>query len=222
MIVRLTPIIFCGPLVLAILGRAKTVTRRLMRVRRDAQGRAVLTGPSASIYATDEGLCYLPPGADAMQRCSGPQIASACPYGGPGAELWVREAWAAWFDVNHREQPWHKTPRELRTRERLLRIAYRASEPGAAPRWVTPLFMPLWASRLRLQLTEVDGQRLHAITNEDAEREGVSWGDLGGAPALDARSRFAALWQSLNAERSPWDRNDFVWRLAFQPKEMNP
>jgi hypothetical protein len=130
----------------------------------------------------------------------------------------VREAWHAWFDHNGTERSWHETPRELRTRERMTRIAYRASEPDAAPRWVIPRFMPRWASRAARRLIDIKPQRLHAIDDADAAREGVVTGLKGNAAG---RAEFWVLWEKINGDRYPWDANPYVWRAQFSPEPVD-
>ena len=130
-----------------------------------------------------------------------------CPYGIIGDRLWVREWWIA----EHRScrgMPAGKFRTAVESgSEKLL---YRIDHPdsGAGIRWRNPLFMPRWASRLTLELTEIRREPLHAITPEDvlAEgRESARW------------EEYAVLWDRLNARRGfDWESNPDVWVLEFK------
>lgn len=78
--------------------------------------------------------------------------------------------------------------------------------------WKPSIFMPRWASRLTLEITDVRVERLQAIDEDDARREGVkAKGDLTGYVGA-----YRELWQSLNAKRGfGWDLNPWVWVVAF-------
>lgn len=134
-----------------------------------------------------------------------------CPQGRPGDRLWVRET----FQVLHRG-------------ERAVR--YHADDSdGAGLPWTPSIFMPRWASRVTLEITEVRVQRLQEICEEDAKAEGVMplpcsvnpnqlvAGDpvrtFGTHPYS---SEFAVLWDSINAERGSWSSNPWVWAITFK------
>jgi hypothetical protein len=68
------------------------------------------------------------------------------------------------------------------------------------------IFLPRWASRLTLELTEVRAERIQEISVRDAIAEGV--------PSL---YRFRELWNDLNEKRGfGWDANPWVWVISFQ------
>jgi hypothetical protein len=79
--------------------------------------------------------------------------------------------------------------------------------------------MPLWASRIRLDITNVRFQRLQDITDGDAWAEGIdaavalSMGCADGA----ARAAYSALWEEINGDGS-WDLNPII--LAYTFKEV--
>ena len=143
--------------------------------------------------------------------------ARICPYGKPGDRLWVRETFAE--GLSNKEG-----------------IAYRATskwydfEDGTPEnfkeiKWKPSIFMPRWASRITLEITNVRVERLQDISEEDAKREGVEsnfdegvvyYGPLNKGHA-DARIAFSWLWDSINAKRGySWESNPWVWVVEFK------
>jgi hypothetical protein len=131
-----------------------------------------------------------------------------CPYGQPGDVLWVKETW-----------------RPCSTGGAWYRATRLGDDPGP---WRPSIYMPRWASRITLRLTSVRVERLQAISEEDANAEGVDeldgWMDEARlvaasvrlrAPMEDARTWFAALWESIHGEFA-WDANPWVWVLGFK------
>lgn len=203
------PIIFSGAMVRAILAGNKTQTRRILKL---------------------PGWCELESDGDAAEfisRESGCLADPACQYGFSGDRLWVRETWALENDSEYagefplptdgrtilthgnEENSWHTIPR------------YRATEPDVAimthfdsngewdgrTHWRPSIFMPRWASRITLEITEVRAEWLQAITNADAAAEGV----------VD-RSEFQILWGSIYGAKPgrSWDDNPLVWVVAMR------
>ena len=96
-------------------------------------------------------------------------------------------------------------------------------------KWVTPLFMPRWASRITLEITDVRVERLQEISEDDARAEGAEWygfadlqpnGELREGPSFAYRAGFHDLWDSINADRCPWESNPFVWAVSFRKIEV--
>ena len=208
------PILFSGPMVRAILAGTKTQTRRLltdrlkrypsatehldMLFRDDPKSRVRVAECGAVLVDTHGGIA------------SG--IASS-PYGVPGVRLWVRETFATLTGNGHR-------------------TVYRADNdppmtgPADCPvpvldmKWTPSIFMRRAQSRLTLTVTDVRVERLQSITEEDARAEGIDW-TLADALAIGrggtdtAARRYAALWDSINADRAPWASNPWVWVVSF-------
>jgi hypothetical protein len=96
---------------------------------------------------------------------------------------------------------------------------------GTERGWNPSIHMPRTASRLLLEIVDVRVQRLHEITREDAAAEGVCLDLDEPLPQWFRRDRwpeenFAALWDSLNAERGyGWHSNPWVWVISFRQVE---
>ena len=143
-----------------------------------------------------------------------------CPYGVPGTKLWVRETWRAdaKFDA--------MSPRDIPPGSGVFCEANRGNwECGpydGTPGKLRPsMFMPRWASRITLEVTDVRVERLHAISEDDDLAEGVTpsaggmWTAAQGQAGTSPRAAFALLWNSINGVGS-WDANPWVWCLSFR------
>ena len=128
----------------------------------------------------------------------------------PGDLIYVREMWSAPWEYEHTK------PSEIPPGEP---IHYWADGNPEAGDWMRPrpsLFMPKWASRLWLRVTDVRVERVQDITPDDAIAEGVFHGGrYSTEPGIPYPvATFAAQWRSIYGES--WDRNDWVWRIAFE------
>lgn len=89
---------------------------------------------------------------------------------------------------------------------------------GFKGRYRHPRFMPRWASRITLEITDVRVQRLQDISREDIAAEGVFDINCKGSTIaeFDWETRhFRELWQSINGRRAPWESNPYVWAITF-------
>lgn len=173
-------------------------------------------------------------------------VPSLCPYGQYGDLLWVRETWASedhesllgedpdtevvdtqlyrW--THYRATP-HKGFRVLPDRVPVTHL--HESQPDCASTiktWRPSIFMPRWASRLTLRITELRVQRLQIISERDALAEGITkigrrWEAEGiCATPVSAVDAYAHLWQFINGAGS-WQANPFVWALTFEVLQKN-
>lgn len=130
-----------------------------------------------------------------------------CPYGLTGDTLWVRETWQA---QNNNGEWWHEVPRDDRVSwnwawTNPVRPAY----DEMPPRWLPGIHMPREACRIELKIKSLKIERLHCISPDDAEAEGVT-----NERVFDG---FVELWNSINAARGyGWDVNPFVWVVEFE------
>lgn len=94
----------------------------------------------------------------------------------------------------------------------------------AGRRWRTPLFMPRWAARMIVTITDVRLQRLHDITEEDALAEGVDpVNDPEGDCWTDgkARTAYEFQWGELHGWNA-WERNPVVVARTFTVEKVEP
>lgn len=155
-------------------------------------------------------------------------IFECCPYGKVGDRLWVRETFVdegSFFGtLNIRTV---KDPEGIESE-----IIYRADDNDfvwtkddgtidfdkkkrrCASHWKSPIFMPRWASRITLEITDIRVERVQDITENDARAEGMT-SPLRYIGAL--RDAYIKTWNSLNAKRGyPWESNPWVWVVSFK------
>jgi hypothetical protein len=217
----------------ALLAGSKTQTRRLVKPQPDTSDGWVRWGSKR--YDNGDGVHQFHTDDASARRLMIP----ACPYGMPGDRLWVKETW----------RPVELNGKRDGSGDGMYYVDYAADGasrgfedtevgdwqmPKAAARGnVTPLFMPRWASRILLEVTEVRVERLNDISEEDAKAEGVTpfehdpEGDCWTARPRGEmyRSAFEYLWGEINGwdgepgARAPWPTNPFVWVVAFRRLE---
>ncbi len=142
-----------------------------------------------------------------------------CPHGNVGDRLWVRETFRQYGAYSgHRfipiEPGWAQMSPVLE-REFEGRPARGRWDKGWHRR--PSIFMPRSASRITLEITGVQVERVQDISPQDIEREGLT-------PPSDSlnwvgtfQNNFRLLWNSINAKRGyGWDVNPWVWALTFK------
>lgn len=151
-----------------------------------------------------------------------------CPYGIPGDRLWVRETFAPRLDVD---------PITELARARHYAM-YKAD--GGDPhdpmhwhpydKWIPSIFMPRWASRITLEITNVRVERVQDISVSECRAEGIPQASFSSQTDRDAQvhGEFMQLWDSINAKRGySWESNPWVWVIEFKrygeysPKEKS-
>lgn len=198
------PILFSGPMVRAILQGRKHQTRRLTGLKQfnSCPDRWRREGEH---FAFDGGFEYAP--------------VPRCPYGQPGDRLWVRES--AKLNSVCRDQ-WVSV--HYLADDELIEYPYRDPKPFNFLKPTNSLFMPRWASRITLEVTNIRVERVQQISEEDAEAEGfpihvVERTFLKCYPEPNERARkrieaFARYFDLLNP--GTWDLNPYVWVLEFK------
>lgn len=196
--VKERPIIFGADSVRAILSGAKTQTRRVVK------------NPDKYDRIRECGFC--------------------CPYGQPGERLWVRETWKHYGNKYAGGKSYALVAYgDDTSTERDVDVSALPEIPKACidDYWHkkrSPIFMPRWASRINLEVTNVRVERVQEITREDALAEGVR--EMFKGKNFELREErmsleqhaYAEAWDSLNAKRGfSWDSNPFVWVISFKP-----
>lgn len=204
------PILFQPHMVRAIMNGKQTVTRRIIK--------------SPERYSR-------------IRDC-----AFGCRYQ-PGDLLWVRERWAEVDEEYGCPVIAYATGHAHyigKTDERGGdHLAGECNTRYAVDKWRPSIFMPRWASRLTLEITKVEVQRLQEISDLEAEAEGVSCdfiGDFGSqklqyqpdrqsmsderyykrselVPGI--RGAFAQAWDQMHGRTAPWVSNPWVWVITF-------
>ena len=202
-----TGLMFKAPMVRAILEGRKTQTRRVAK----------------PVKHPDLGNLYTP-GALAMGREPQHVIDRACPLGQPGDRIYVREtarSCRAYEVQGYPPSQWGNKP---------IWFEADGTPPGAETAWATKatpaIHLPMFAARIWLEVTGVRVERLHAITEADAVRDGglhrlpatgryvMNQGDqYFGLATHDPRELFREIWESTGGD---WDANPWVWAIDFK------
>lgn len=201
---RERPILFSAPMILAVLNGTKTQTRRIVKARHDD---GVITGAAAEPY-------------HAIERSGGGRGFNAsriecveCPHGVPGDHLWCRETFRTLYDP----ATCLKGALDIDYRaDGVVRIADTLKGKKNQLPWKPSIYMPRWASRITLEITEVRVERLQDISEADARAEGVRLNSMTHW-ATEARDAYKALWDSINGKTYPWRKNPYVWVISFTP-----
>ncbi|WDQ09595.1 hypothetical protein [Klebsiella grimontii] len=199
--------IFNAEMVRALLDDRKTQTRRPVR-----------------FPVLDKNLgCELAGNELAGELSAGNYLNSA--FGKPGDRIWVRET----FRVHSRATDVATLVYKASVRNSWTEQTHRVpvsvcNKPATPEKWTPSLHMPRWASRMLLEIIDVRVERLNAISERDAQTEGV--GKLRGGfwqhyqpgwtqHQLSARGSFVTLWKSIYGEES-WNSNPWVWVIEFK------
>jgi len=209
------PILFSAPMVRALLDGRKTQTRRVINAPSAHDAIAVF----GADFLTLRGNFDLLP-IRALR----------------GDRLWVREAWrsmdgldgsnATEIAANCIEAGYRRPWAPLHYEADGARVDWIAELRGfgtKAGRYRHARFMPRWASRLTLIVTDVRVQRLQDISGEECAAEGVCEFAMlppTDADAADARIVFRDLWNRLHGPEA-WDANPWVAAYSFRVIRAN-
>ncbi|EOX9618514.1 morphogenetic protein [Klebsiella sp. GG_Kp147] len=220
--------IFNGEMVRALFNGRKTQTRRPVK-----------------FPVHDKNLgCELAGNELAGELSAGNYLNSA--FGKPGDRIWVREAYrfpASLDDVSPTgvgemavatgyRKPWAPTFYEFTG---TFSDGWKGFETppkvSDAGKLRPSIHMPRWASRILLEITDVRVERLNAISEEDAEAEGIDMEALYGSQDCydciadhnmtgrpTVTGAFKNLWESIYGEDG-WKSNPWVWVIEFKRVE---
>lgn len=240
------PILFSAPMIPPILADIKTQTRRLIKPVGNDEGFVVQDyGDGFWPYRSEDGESGFyrdRHGYDMEERIK-------CPYGQPGARLWVRETWGyrcssstqqsglfmntIGYRADDARQTFGPMPMDgvglPQQRERAPDEPHEKWEAYLNRywrQWRPSIHMPRWASRITLEVTDVKVERLQDISEEDAMAEGiVNAGDGNGYQLADT-SHYAGTASESYASLwesingpGSWDANPWVWCVSFKRLE---
>lgn len=192
-------------------------------VRAILDGRKTQTRRPVKFPVHDKNLgCELAGNELAGELSAGNYLNSA--FGKPGDRIWVRET----FSGHYLDDAQIQDIKDGRDKASDL-CEYRADYPDgyqASDGWTPSIHMPRWASRILLEITDVRVERLNAISQEDAQAEGMEltgWRPTysdpdSGGEVMTPYDNFAELWSSIYGDES-WKANPWVWVISFKRVE---
>jgi hypothetical protein len=225
------PILFSGEMIRALLRDEKTQTRRVIKPQ-----------PLGNLYTDPLDGRWLTKRFGGLLLPRIKDLTLECPFGQVGDRLWVRETWT-FFDRYSKLDECHQGPEDPKSLVKWAgdseqgravvdywkrRLLFRADEPFPHIDWNVPwhpsIFMPRWASRITLEITDVRVEHLESISEEDAKAEGVTLEpcthpgcDEDSRCAADSyRGAYAVLWNKINVKKYPWGNLWWVWVVHFK------
>lgn len=189
------PILFSAPMVRALLAGIKTQTRRTLSKQ---------PSPFSELLKS----------ADGWQWRDGTRGGSVDVRISRGDRLWVKETWrpftielAVWdIEVAYAADGERRIIKDGEFGDKDWTMP-KAAERGN----VSPLFMPRWASRLTLIVTDVRVQRLQDISEADAIAEGVPADFL---EHIHGPGGYREIWDNINGAGA-WEANPWVTTYTF-------
>lgn len=218
---RERPILFSGEMVKAILEGRKTMTRRVVNKDISNQFDIDVDDTIAAFIEQDTGDSYNP--------------INVCPYGNVGDRLWIKETWKL---VPETACPiFNCVCQTINPANPHEAVIYKCGLERARGNgnWKPSIFMPRWASRILLEVTDIRVDRLQDITEEDAIAEGIHlcagideegcthgyhWSQVSDTDLLfnSAADAYRKLWDSINGKKpgKTWQDNPWVWVVEFR------
>jgi hypothetical protein len=208
------PILFSGPMVLALLEGRKTQTRR-------TKGLEYFSKPKNDtdnwhLSRVVDGAAYF------YYKHSPGEVKIECPHGRPGDLLWVRETMRCSDGVWHYDADREPVLVHKNCESAMISWAHHKDAPVC-----TSIYMPRFTSRITQRITRVRVERLHDISEDDAKAEGCRSVDYatGREVILDPgmgsyRLHFSGIWNTINGAGA-WDANPWVWALTFEVIKRN-
>jgi hypothetical protein len=213
---KLRPILFSTEMVMAILEGRKTQTRRIIKSKSPIKSFEGILNDKTFwkneiignyLFDLEEGEL------------------STKPYSNIGDVLWVRETFAETCDEygtpiiaykvglpriitasNGKYELWKETNTE-----------WSIDNYPSCGKWKTSLFMPFYACRIFLKVTNIRVEKLQYISEKDAQNEGSKFAPIEhlGNTWKSYKQGFEYLWQDINGKES-WEQNPYVWVIEFE------
>ncbi len=149
-----------------------------------------------------------------------------CPYGKIGDKLWVKE--------KHKLQATEDGWLVMYSDGKILLSPCDVDpwtdeiwfEDMENQNWRSPIFMPRWASRIILKITNIRVEKLQNITEKDfyaeggffkEKKPGFSAWHIAGYSSSTNKNAFKELWNSIYAKKGfGWNSNPWVWVIEFK------
>lgn len=217
--------IFNADMVRAILDGRKTQTRRPIKWKQTR---------FTEIGEREDGSKW-PWSEDAEHACD---FWHPCPFGAVGDRIWVRETFQGpLFDYDLMDNyckahtPFEKPEFCVYKADGVPAPEFYDADYELHCCWRPSIHMPRWASRILLEITDVRVERLNAISEEDAEAEGIDMEalydsqdcydciadhNMTGRPTVTGAFKY--LWESIYGEEG-WKSNPWVWVIEFKRVE---
>lgn len=230
------PIIFNSESVKAILDGRKTQTRRVIKPQPEYVCFNART--NINIIGSHDNVCVVE--SSPIHFTQYPETAFVyyknnkagildCPYGQVGDLLWVRETICHFGNMFSGGSNFAL----IRYKDAVSREIYFKNNPPSELWWYKTelvwkpsIFMPRWASRITLEITNIRVEKLQDISTADVYCEGFTQGiyakpgNVGWVAHADCEEAFEEAWDSLNAKRGySWESNPRVWVIEFKVKE---
>lgn len=194
-----TPILFSTPMVQAILEKRKTQTRRIIS-ERNSRCTSELSDLDFNDVVFDNYLSVGNAGYLKVKRQEDDTCHRLfCRYE-IGDIFWVRETF-----LNFHGKFFYKATEGE---------GLRNGTTGHPVKWKPSIFMPREASRISLEITNVQAQRLNDISEHDAMQEGDPKQGLIASENTHV-DWYMNLWESINGKDS-WKENPYVWVISFK------
>lgn len=218
-----TPLLFRTEMVEAIQSGTKTETRRLVNPQPFTDPKWGLTWEPKGHASNKPSYCEKNVNWNPISKAfeNFYQDRRGSRYGGKGDMIRVKETFQLFRENNGKIETWKGQLPKYKPHGWM--IAYRALDPYFAGGWRTGRFMPRWASRITLEITNIRYQQLHDITENEAIAEGIDAsqpfkvpykGQYMATPLL----RYEALWDSINGDEplAAWEANPWVCVIDFK------
>jgi hypothetical protein len=202
------PILMSGPLVLATLADRKWKTRRV-----------IVPQPPRQLFLVDQNdfNTWVLASRDNPNKPDW-SFSIHCPYGRVGDRLWVRETWAYVPATAYRASAGVQQTADPTDPDHaaIYRAGWDRSNPGT--RWRPSIHMPRWASRLIVEITDIQVEQLQQISLDDMRAEGIRPDQEASLLWRESLAdNFRALWDAINAKRGyGWPVNPWVWVVSYK------